>query len=111
MGLAARDTLRLEMGYILYGNDLDEEHTALESGLGWIVKLERGPFIGREALAAQKEQGVATRLVGLASDLVGYGLYLDLLGPPAAGDFSNPPPSPWRKRCMRAVWELTAKWR
>lgn len=64
-GLGARDSLRLEMGYALYGNDLDEEHTALESGLGWIVKLERGPFIGREALAAQKEQGVPTRLVGL----------------------------------------------
>ncbi len=64
-GLGARDSLRLEMGYSLYGNDLDEEHTALESGLGWIVKLDRGDFVGREALAAEKERGPARRLVGL----------------------------------------------
>ncbi len=64
-GLGARDSLRLEMGYALYGNDLDEEHTALESGLGWITKLDKGEFLGREALARQKEEGVARRLVGL----------------------------------------------
>ncbi len=63
-GLGARDSLRLEMGYALYGNDLDEEHTPLESGLGWIVKLQKGPFLGRDALVAQKESGVETRLVG-----------------------------------------------
>lgn len=64
-GLGARDSLRLEMGYALYGNDLDEAHTALESGLGWIVKLDKGDFIGREALAEQKEAGPTRRLVGL----------------------------------------------
>jgi len=64
-GLGARDSLRLEMGYALYGNDLDLEHTALESGLGWIVKLEKGPFLGREALTEQKAAGVPRRLVGL----------------------------------------------
>lgn len=64
-GLGARDSLRLEMGYALYGNDLDEEHTALESGLGWVVKLDRGNFIGRDALAAVKAAGVPRRLVGL----------------------------------------------
>ena len=64
-GLGARDSLRLEMGYALYGNDLDEEHTALEAGLGWIVKLDAGDFIGREALAAQKERGVSRRLTGI----------------------------------------------
>ena len=64
-GLGARDSLRLEMGYALYGNDLDEEHTALESGLGWIVKLECGDFVGREALARQKAEGVAVRLTGI----------------------------------------------
>lgn len=64
-GLGARDSLRLEMGYALYGNDLDEEHTALESGLGWIVKPDKGDFVGREALARQKEEGVARKLVGL----------------------------------------------
>ncbi len=64
-GLGARDSLRLEMGYALYGNDLDEEHTALESGLAWIVRLDAGDFIGRSALAAQKERGVARRLAGI----------------------------------------------
>jgi aminomethyltransferase len=64
-GLGARDTLRLEMGYALYGNDLDLEHTALEAGLGWIVKLDKGDFVGREALARQKEAGVERRLAGI----------------------------------------------
>lgn len=64
-GLGARDSLRLEVGYALYGNDLDEEHTTLESGLGWVTKLDKGDFVGREALAAQKEAGVTRRLVGL----------------------------------------------
>ena len=64
-GLGARDSLRLEVGYALYGNDLDEEHTTLESGLGWVTKLDKGDFIGREALAAQKEAGVERRLVGM----------------------------------------------
>ena len=63
-GLGARDSLRLEMGYALYGNDLDEDHTALESGLSWIVKLQKGDFLGREALANQKAAGPETRLVG-----------------------------------------------
>ena len=64
-GLGARDSLRLEVGYALYGNDLDEEHTTLESGLGWVTKLDKGDFVGRDALAAQKEAGVTRRLVGL----------------------------------------------
>jgi len=64
-GLGARDSLRLEVGYALYGNDLDEEHTTLESGLAWVTKLDKGDFVGRDALAAQKEQGVPRRLVGL----------------------------------------------
>jgi aminomethyltransferase len=64
-GLGARDSLRLELGYALYGNDLDEDHTTLESGLGWVTKLDKGDFVGREALAGQKEKGVERRLVGL----------------------------------------------
>lgn len=64
-GLGARDSLRLEVGYALYGNDLDEEHTPLESGLAWITKLDKGDFIGRRALVEQKEAGVPRRLVGL----------------------------------------------
>lgn len=63
-GLGSRDSLRLEVGYALYGNDLDDQHTALESGLGWIVKLDKDDFVGRDALARQKEEGPPRRLVG-----------------------------------------------
>ncbi|NNK63141.1 MAG: glycine cleavage system aminomethyltransferase GcvT [Gemmatimonadetes bacterium] len=72
-GLGARDSLRLEMGYALYGNDLDEDHTPLEAGLGWITKLDQeGGFVGREALAAQKAAGVERRLVGLKLEARGF---------------------------------------
>lgn len=64
-GLGCRDSLRLEMGYALYGNDLDDQHTPLESGLGWITKLDKGDFIGRDVLVRQKEAGVPRRLVGM----------------------------------------------
>lgn len=64
-GLGARDSLRLEMGYALYGNELDADHTPLEAGLAWITKLDKGDFIGRGALAAQKKEGMRRRLVGL----------------------------------------------
>jgi len=63
-GLGARDSLRLEMGYALYGNDIDERRTPLEAGLGWVTKLDKGDFIGRAAIAKQKESGVRERLVG-----------------------------------------------
>jgi aminomethyltransferase len=63
-GLGCRDSLRLEMGYALYGNDLDEGRTPLEAGLGWVTKLDKGDFVGREALQAQKAEGVAVRLAG-----------------------------------------------
>jgi aminomethyltransferase len=63
-GLGARDSLRLEMGYALYGNDLDERRTPLEAGLGWVVKLGKGSFVGSDALRRQKQEGVRTRLAG-----------------------------------------------
>jgi aminomethyltransferase len=63
IGLGARDTLRLEMKYALYGNDIDETTSPLEAGLGWITKLDRGDFIGRDALVAQKAEGLSRRLV------------------------------------------------
>lgn len=63
-GLGARDTLRLEMRYCLYGNDMDETTTPLEAGLGWITKMDKGQFIGREALVEQVKNGVKRRLVG-----------------------------------------------
>ena len=64
-GLGARDSLRLEVAYRLYGNDMDEEHTPLEAGLGWIVKLDKpGGFIGSAALARQKQEGLRRKLAG-----------------------------------------------
>ena len=63
-GLAARNTLRLEAGMCLYGHEIDETTTLLEANLGWITKLNKGDFIGRELLAKQKEAGVRQKLVG-----------------------------------------------
>jgi glycine cleavage system T protein (aminomethyltransferase) len=63
-GLAARNTLRLEAGMCLYGHEIDETTTPLEANLGWITKLSKGEFIGREALARQKEEGLTRKLVG-----------------------------------------------
>lgn len=63
-GLGARDTLRLEAGFSLYGNDLSDDTTPLEAGLGWVVKLDAGDFVGRDALVAQKEAGLERKLVG-----------------------------------------------
>ena len=63
-GLGARDTLRLEMGYALYGNDIDDGTTPLEAGLGWTVKLGKDDFVGRAVLVKQKEDGVNRKLCG-----------------------------------------------
>jgi glycine cleavage system T protein (aminomethyltransferase) len=71
-GLGARDTLRLEARLCLYGNDIDETTTPLEAGLGWVVKLEKGDFIGRAALEQQKVAGLSRKLVGF--EMVGRGI-------------------------------------
>jgi aminomethyltransferase len=63
-GLGSRDTLRLEMGYPLNGNDLAQDKTPLQAGLGFFVDLEKGDFVGREPLLAQKAAGLPTRLAG-----------------------------------------------
>ena len=63
IGLAARDTLRLEMGFCLYGNDIDDTTSPIEAGLGWITKFTK-PFTNSEALQAQKEAGVTRKLIG-----------------------------------------------
>jgi aminomethyltransferase len=64
-GLGARDTLRLEAGMCLYGNDIDENTTPLEAGLGFVVKLNKGNFIGKEALLKQKTEGIKRKRVGI----------------------------------------------
>ena len=63
-GLGSRDLLRLEMGYLLYGNDIDETATPIEAAAEWTVNLEKGDFTGRAKLLAQKEGGPVKRFVG-----------------------------------------------
>jgi aminomethyltransferase len=67
VGLGARDTLRLEMGYCLYGNDIDKTTNPIEAGLGWITKLNKPDFIGKSALISAKEN-LSRKLVALVSD-------------------------------------------
>ncbi|MEQ9309031.1 MAG: glycine cleavage system aminomethyltransferase GcvT [Balneolaceae bacterium] len=67
-GLGARDTLRLEMGYALYGNDITKETHPLEARLGWITKFDKGDFIGKEALLKNKEKGVHRQLIGFVME-------------------------------------------
>jgi aminomethyltransferase len=95
-GLGARNTLRLEAGMALYGHEIHASITPFEADLAWIVKLEKGEFIGRAALAAQKEKGVRRKLIGfemcgrgIARD--GYEVWLD--GVPA-GWVTSGSPSP-----------------
>jgi aminomethyltransferase len=64
IGLGARDTLRFEMKYCLYGNDIDKTTNPLEAGLAWIVKLDKGEFIGKESLSKIKETGIKRKLIG-----------------------------------------------
>ncbi len=68
IGLGARDTLRLEKKYCLYGNDIDQTTNPLEAGLGWITKLDKGDFIGRDALLKVKQEGLKRKLMGFISE-------------------------------------------
>ena len=68
VGLGARDTLRLEKGFCLYGNDIDDHTSPLEAGLGWITKLQKESFVGKDWLVQQKEAGVSRKLVGFKVD-------------------------------------------
>ena len=66
-GLGARDTLRLEAGYCLYGNELDRDTTPLEANLGWVVKPDAADFVGRDALVQQKADGIPRKLIGFVA--------------------------------------------
>jgi len=67
-GLGARDTLRLEMGFALYGNDITKETNPIEANLGWLTKLDKGDFVGKEAIAEVKEKGRSRKLTGFVID-------------------------------------------
>ena len=99
-GLAARNTLRLEAGMCLYGHEIDETTTLLEANLGWITKLNKGDFIGRERLARQKEEGVGRRLVGFA--VTDRGIARDgqdvLIGGGRVGQVTSGSPAPFLKK-------------
>ena len=62
IGLGARDTLRLEMGYCLYGNDIDDQTSPIEAGLGWITKTKKGPFISQDIFVKQRQEGITKKL-------------------------------------------------
>jgi aminomethyltransferase len=68
VGLAARDSLRLEMGYCLYGNDIDQTTNPIEAGLGWITKIDKGNFLGKDAILKVKQEGPRRKLVAMISD-------------------------------------------
>jgi aminomethyltransferase len=99
-GLGARDSLRTEMKYALYGNDIDDHHTPLEAGLGWVVKWDKGPFVGKEALEVQKRDGVGRKLVGFT--LLGPGIprhgYPILKGSQRVGEVTSGTMGPSAKR-------------
>jgi len=95
IGLGARDTLRLEMKYCLYGNDIDQTTNPLEAGLGWITKLNKGEFISREALLQIKAAGLKRKLIGFdmpgrAFPRHGYAIYSggERVGVVTSGTFS-----------------------
>ncbi len=99
-GLAARNTLRLEAGMALYGHEIDDTTTLLEANLGWICKFNKGNFVGREALAKQKEEGVARRLVGF--EMTDRGIARDgqdvLIDGSIVGKVTSGSPAPFLKK-------------
>jgi aminomethyltransferase len=99
-GLGARNTLRLEAGMALYGHEIDASISPLEAGLEWIVKLDKGDFVGREALLRQKEKGVKRKLVGF--EMRGRGIGRDgyevLVNDSPAGWVTSGSPAPTLNR-------------
>src|SRR2546426_1832007 len=99
-GLAARNTLRLEAGMCLYGHEIDETTTPLEANLGWITKLNKGDFIGRDRLQRQKEAGIRRKLVGF--EVTDRGIARDgqdvLINGERVGRVTSGSPAPFLKK-------------
>ena len=99
-GLAARNTLRLESGMALYGHEIDETTTLYEANLGWICKLDKGDFVGREALVQQKAEGVKRKLVGF--EVTERGIARDdqgvVIGDQTVGKVTSGSPAPYLKK-------------
>src|ERR1700730_567535 len=102
IGLGARDTLRLEMKFALYGNDIDETTNPLEAGLGWVVKPAKGEFIGRGAIETMRAAGVKRKLVGfeMAERAVARHGYRMLKDVAEAGVVTSGSFSPSLERCI-----------
>src|SRR4051812_5493637 len=101
-GLGARDTLRLEAGMRLHGNDIDETTTVLEADLGWIVGWQKNDFIGAAALRAQKAEGVRRQLVGfeMIDPGIARGGYDAILGGEVAGKVTSGTQTPYLKKAI-----------
>ncbi|MGH9801371.1 MAG: aminomethyltransferase family protein, partial [Blastocatellia bacterium] len=99
-GLAARNTLRLEAKMALYGHEIDDTTTALEADLGWICKLGKGDFIGRDLLAEQKEKGLTRKLVGfeVTDKGIARDSYLAFIGDRQVGHVTSGSPAPFLKK-------------
>jgi aminomethyltransferase len=99
-GLGARNTLRLEASMCLYGHEIDETTTVWEANLGWICKPDKGDFLGREALLAQKQNGVQRRLVGFEMDcrLIARDGYDVMIGGSRGGKVTSGSPAPFLKK-------------
>ena len=99
-GLGARNTLRLEAGMCLYGHEIDETTTPLEAGLGWICKLDKGPFLGSNLLSEQKRCGIDRRLVGfeMLDKRIGRDGYPVLIEGRDAGRVTSGGPAPFLKK-------------
>ncbi|HEY7785838.1 MAG TPA: glycine cleavage system aminomethyltransferase GcvT [Pyrinomonadaceae bacterium] len=109
-GLAARNTLRLEAAMALYGHEIDETTTLLEANLGWICKLNKGDFIGRESLAKQKEAGITRRLIGF--EMSERGIARDgqeiVLNSEVVGKVTSGSPAPYLKKNIGLGYVPTA---
>ena len=99
-GLGARNTLRLEAAMCLYGHEIDETTTVWEANLGWICKLDKGDFLGRDALLAQKQTGVKRRLVGFEMEgrLIARDGYDVMIAGNPAGKVTSGSPAPFLKK-------------
>lgn len=99
-GLGARNTLRLEAGLCLYGHEIDDTTTPWEAGLDWICKLEKGPFLGSDALAKQKQAGVERKLVGfeMLDKRIGRDGYPVRIAGREAGRVTSGGPAPFLKK-------------
>jgi aminomethyltransferase len=105
-GLAARNTLRLEAAFRLCGNDMDETTTPLEAGLGWVVKLGKGDFIGREAMQRQKQEGLRRKLVGfeVLDRAPARDGYPAMIGGNQVGIVTSGSPAPFLKKNIGLVY-------